>query len=153
MKAAPTLDGRLRIDLEDERDRMVLEAIVVDAQTDGGGLADALACMQDPDDEDWEEFVKPELTDLFDSQLAVVVHAVDEAGVPGPVFVVKEDAEAWYGALNRARLALEDACDLSTLDEESLDDKPSEIRSAFHRSRFYMTIQGLLLEFVMSSDS
>ena len=48
MKAAPTLDGRIRIDVEDALDLAVLRAVVADAHSRDDDLASRLAAGTDP---------------------------------------------------------------------------------------------------------
>ena len=149
MKVAPTLDGRLRLDLESEVDRLVLDLIVSDARS-GSGLADRLgASLEDEPGhaEDWREFVRPELQSGFDHQLAVIETALGTIDTePATLFIPKDDAEAWYGGLNQARLALEDHHQLSRIEPDEL---PPTLRSAWFRAQFYLQLQTLLLQFLM----
>ncbi len=147
MKVAPTLDKRLRIDVESDVDRLVLQAIVVDARATGGGLADHLGGgMPRELAGDWEELVLPELGDGFDRQLEVVGRAVAALDGEGEIYITVNDAEFWYGALNQARLALEERHHLSEVDEELM---PPPLRSAWYRSQFYLMVQGMLLDYLM----
>ena len=157
MKVAPTLDGGLRIDAESTGDWDVLRSLVTDAVTRGGDLATRLGNLieGEEDSEDWKEFVVPELRTRFDHQLATVVQAVENAADavdqgPGPLAIPREQAEDWYGALNQARLALEERHRF----HESPDLAPQSMsppkRSAWFRSHFYMALQGLLLDHVMN---
>lgn len=149
MKAAPTLDGRIRIDIESHLDWMIMQAIPHDARTTGVGLADRLGGPQDAESAaDWEDFVRPELCQGFDSQLDFVegvLAGLDEEK-PGPVFIVREDAMSWYGALNQARLALEERY---AFGDGSPDEMTPGTRTAWYRSQFYLTLQSLMLEFLM----
>jgi len=148
MKAAPTLDGRIRIDLESELDRMVLRAIPQDARLDGW---DAIERLREPVDdgqrgEDWEDFVRPELENTFEGQLATIAAALAELENGEPLFIVRDQAEAWFGGLNQARLALEARYRLTEADPTEIG---AEERSAWFRSHFYLQLQGLILEFLM----
>lgn len=151
MRAAPTLDGRVRIDPESDLDLMVLRSVLLDAKSGADGFAGRLVeGMDESLAEDWEEFVLPELAETFDGQLRTVSAALEDAAPGEPVYVGKEDAEAWYGALNQARLALEAGHRCSEYRGlEELEDADGELRSACIRSNFYMALQSLLLEFVM----
>lgn len=150
MKAAPTLDGRIRIDIESKLDWMIMRAIPHDARTAGVDLADRLddVIEDDASISDWEEFVLPELREGFSGQLEhieMVLASLDE-GSPHPIFIVKEEAETWYGGLNQARLALEDRYHFHGQDPEEMT--PGR-RTAWFRAQFYQTLQSLLLEFLM----
>lgn len=150
MKAAPTLDGRIRIDIESKLDWMIMQAIPYDARAAGVDLADRLgdALEDDASVPDWEEFVLPELRQGFNRQLEYiegVLASLDEEKTE-PVFIVKEDAEYWYGGLNQARLALEERYHF--LDEDPEEMTPGK-RTAWFRSQFYLTLQSLLLDYVM----
>ncbi|MGB6223480.1 hypothetical protein [Haloferula sp.] len=150
MKAAPTLDGRIRIDIESEVDWMIMQAIPHDARSSGIDLADRLGDVPDVGSlkADWQEFVVPELSLGFSRQLTTIeqVLAGLDAEAPAPIFIVKEEAELWYGGLNQARLALEDRYHFHGDDPEEMT--PGK-RTAWFRSQFYTTLQSLLLEFLM----
>lgn len=150
MRAAPTLDGRIRIDLESKMDWMIMLAIPHDARSAGVDLADRLSneLGDDPGFEDWNEFVVPDLRDGFGGQLELIEKALIsiKPEEPEPIFIVREDAEQWYGGLNQARLALEERYRFQDEDPEEMT--PGK-RSAWFRSSFYQTLQGMLLEFLM----
>lgn len=148
MKAAPTLDGRIRLDLEDAIDLAVLRAIIADARGRDDDLAGRLAAGMDAGvADDWADYVLPELRESFDGQLAAIATALSEVAPGGALFITRDDAEAWFGGLNQARLALEARFGLAAADEGSLK---GEARSAGIRSHFYQMLQGLLLHFLMS---
>lgn len=149
MKAAPTLEGGLRIDLESPIDWMVLRCIPYDAR--GVALADRLGTLMDadPQAEDWREFVVPELHETFDSQLAAVEQALAEAGdgdSPAEIFIRRDDGEQWFGALNQARIALEERYHFIKEDPAAMT---PGTRSAFFRAHSYQNLQYLLLRHVM----
>ena len=151
MKVAPVLKGGLRIDVESSMDWMVLRCIPYDARGGGLDLADRVSAPMSGDEgiEDWRDYVLPDLRDGFNAQLAAIEAAVDAAGSedePGELFILKEDAELWYGGLNQARLALEERYDLSNA---ILAEMTPGKRSAWFRSQFYLHVQGLLLTHVM----
>lgn len=150
MKAAPTLDGRIRIDIEDALDLAVLRAIVADAHSRDDDLASHLAAGIDPDlAEDWDDYVLPELRGSFNAQLETIVGALGKV-TPGETFFIgHDDAEAWFGGLNQARLALEGRYHLSENKGIGEDD---EVKSAGIRSHFYQMLQGMLLHFLMGGD-
>lgn len=151
MKVAPVLKGGLRIDVESPMDWMVLRCIPYDARGGGLDLADRVSAPMSGDEgiEDWRDYVLPDLRDEFNSQLSAIEAAVDAAGSedePGELFILKEDAELWYGGLNQARLALEERYDLSNA---ILAEMTPGKRSAWFRSQFYLHVQSLLLTHVM----
>ena len=147
MKAAPTLDGRLRIDAETEIDLMVLRAIVTDAVRHGHALADYLAGgMPDELQADWEHFVTADLQQQFDGQLAYVAEELKSLEVGQPLFIDRQQADSWYGALNQARLSLEEKHRFGSASPDELSD---ESRDAMRRSHFYLAVQNLLLDFLM----
>ena len=153
MKVMPTLEGGLRIDLEDRDDWGFLYAIHHDVAACDSHLADRLGSAVEHNEvaEDWREFVVPDLKHSFSSQLNVVAEAVNRAleeaaGGPGTLWIRRDDAYDWYGALNQARLAIEEChrfgpCE--SVDPLSLE---TEARQAFLRSQFYCALQSLLLE-------
>lgn len=151
MKVAPVLKGGLRIDVESPMDWMVLRCIPYDARGGGLDLADRVSAPMSGDEgiEDWRDYVLPDLRDGFNAQLAAIEAAVEAAGSedePGELFILKEDAELWYGGLNQARLALEERYDLSNA---ILAEMTPGKRSAWFRSQFYLHVQSLLLTHVM----
>ena len=151
MKAAPTLDGRLRIDIESETDLMVLRSAPLDARFGSDSLIDDLSSRMHTDlAEDWHEFVLPDLREQFDSQLQNVIESLAKAHINEPFFITGEQANAWYGTLNQARLALENRYQLSQ--KSNISKLPGESQSAAVRSQFYMTLQSLILEFLIDVD-
>ncbi|GAA5482111.1 DUF2017 family protein [Haloferula sargassicola] len=147
MKAAPTLDGRLRIDVESEADALVLMSVIADARQQPEALAeDVGGLMPEEAREDWDEFVLPELRDRFSDQLDRVANAVRTLGEGDSLFIAGDEAEAWFGALNQARLALEARYHF-TRDQDA--DAGAEVRSARIRSHFYQVVQGLILDCLM----
>jgi hypothetical protein len=95
------------------------------------------------------------LRTLFDSQLGAVAHAVEEAAraaanAAGSLAIERAAAEGWYGALNQARLALEDRHHFHQQAAATPETMPPGRRSAWFRSQFYLAVQGLLLEHVLS---
>jgi hypothetical protein len=148
MKAAPTLDGRIRLDLEDAIDLAVLRAIIADAHGRGDDLAARLAACSEPElAEDWADFVLPDLRASFNSQLETIAAALSEVTPGDTLFIARGDAEAWFGGLNQARLALEARFGLSRDGDVA---RTGPARSAAIRARFYQMLQGMLLHFLMA---
>lgn len=156
MKVAPTLEGGLRIDAEDLGDWEVLHAILHDAKRGDSDLAGNLGNLisEDAGAEDWQEYVVPDLRSEFEHQLEKVSTTIESAmdqtgGGPGSIWISRADGFLWYGALNQARLAIEELHHFGPTDAVSMDDLPPARRSAFFRSQFYLAIQSLLLDHVM----
>lgn len=163
MTVMPTMEGGLRLGIEDPGEWDQLEHIVADAVGDGdAGLAKRLGNLMD-DDSDWEEVVVPELQVYFSEQLGVVTRAVrdarnavadapDEEGVIGEIFIKRSEAEDWYGALNQARLGLESRFQFGPSDALAIEQlgvfTPEELRG-FLRMRLYAGLQGILLDHAM----
>ena len=156
MKINPTLEGGLRIDAEDLGDWEILHAILHDAKRGDTDLAAELGKLitEDASAEDWREYVIPDLRDDFEDQLSKVAQAIESAmdatsGGPGSIWIHRADGFIWYGALNQARLAIEDLHHFGPTENVSMDDLHPARRSAFFRSQFYLAIQSLLLDHVM----
>lgn len=154
MLIAPTLDGGLRIDAETSSDWLVLEMICTDAANmPGKPLTDRLASHMETD-EDWEQFVTPDLRNHFSDQIAHVSQSISSAekdeDLVGSLYIQKADAETWFGAINQARLSLEAKFRFSNYhDESEIDPKDKHIRAALIRNHFYNSLQSLLLEYLM----
>lgn len=156
MKVQPTLDGGLKIDAENLVDWEVLHAIIHDAAYGDSDLASHLGNLitEDAGAEDWQDFVVPDLREEFNQQITHVTKAIENAmeksgGEAGSIWIPRKDGLTWYGALNQARLALEDLHHFGTDIDVSLDYLHSSQRSAYFRSQFYLAIQSLLLDHVM----
>lgn len=154
---APTLEGGLRIDADSLTDWMILELICADATSlPGPPLYDQLSSRMEQDD-DWKEFVVPDIVNQFNDQITCVSRAISSAprdeDHAGSIFIKEEDAIAWYGAVNQARLSLEKQHSLSKLEEiiseEDLENLNPNVRAAVIRNHFYNSIQSLLLDYVM----
>jgi len=157
MKLAPTLEGGLRIDAEGAEDWIVLDAICADAaHLPGPPLYDQVSEHM-PEDSDWEEFVASDIRNQFSDQIAHVSRAISSAkrdeNQMGAVFVEKEDAMTWYGAINQARMTLEQLYQVSSIDDflelDDMQDLSEEKHSALIRSHFYSAMQSLLLDYVL----
>ena len=150
MKAAPTLDGRIRLDLEDAIDLAVLRAIIADACGRDDDLASELAAETLPElSADWGDFVLPDLRSAFHAQLETIAAALSEVTPGDALFIGRGEAEAWFGGINQARLALEARFGLSR-DEDA--ERTGPARSAEIRARFYQMLQGMLLHFLMTGE-
>ncbi len=154
---APTLEGGLRIDADSLTDWMILELICADATSlPGPPLYDQISSRMEQN-EDWKEFVVPDIVTQFNDQVTFVSRAISAAprdeGHAGSIFITKEDAMIWYGTVNQARLSLEKQYGLSKIEDipnpEDLDELESDVRAAVLRNHFYTSIQSLLLDFVV----
>ena len=136
--------------LEDAMDWYIMRMIAPDADAKLGGLLDGLM-----DEEPmWEEFVVPELDEYFSGQLRTVVEAVARAkggakDGAGEIFIPKDEVETWYGALNQARLCLEEKYQLHETEREDWEKWEEEKRGAMIRSHGYQAIQQELLGMMM----
>jgi hypothetical protein len=156
MKAMPTLEGGLRVDTENADEWQLLKSILADANAPATDLASRLGELMHDDagSEDWQEFVVPDLRETFQDALAHVGAAVEAAMFhaeygPGPMWITRDDADHWYGSLNQARLALEEQFHFGPSETVDLKQMPPESRSAWMRTNFYQTLQGMLLEHAM----
>ncbi|MDB4713373.1 hypothetical protein OAF41_01320 [bacterium] len=147
MTVGPTVAGGLKLVPETEHDWMLLIGIAGDSDSD---LAGRLAGLMD-EDSMWDEIVAPELTEEFSKQrIAVVKEVLKAREEEEDIHIVKSNAEFWYGALNQARLALEDKYKFGAseeVDPEVFED--SSARAAYFRNNFYSHVQGMLLQYVM----
>ena len=105
MKILPTLEGGLRIDIEEDEDWEIFEILLIDARgRSPDWLAKRLGVLME--EEDGEEYVVPELTSHFSSQAEVVKGALTRArqkakNGKGELFIERSDGEIWYGLVNR----------------------------------------------------
>ncbi|MEO1856043.1 MAG: DUF2017 family protein [Rubritalea sp.] len=158
MRVAPTLDRSLRIDAENATDWLVLEMICTDAsQMPDEPLADKLALFMAAD-EDWTELITPELADQFSSQIIHVSRAISTAekaqDLTGSLFIKPEEANTWFGAINQARLSLEERFEVSKYDdladdEQSIEFEDPSLKAAIIRYHFYTSLQSILLEYIL----
>ena len=148
MTIGPTVAGGLKLIPEEDQDWLVLLEIAKDGD---GRLSRRLAGLMD-EESMWNEIVVPELEEDFSKQRLEVVMAVMKAKGEGEdIHIDKESAEAWYGALNQARLELESEFQFGQRDEIDPDKiKDDAARAAFYRSDFYSAVQSLLLRYVMT---
>ena len=156
MKVLPTLEGGLRIDVEDDGDWKLLLAITHDAVTCNENLARRLGKLIHDEEiaADWKEYIIPDLEQGFHEDLTRVATIiagahVESAGGAGPLWITRDDAPHWYSALNQARLSLEEMHHFGPADGVQPSDIPPRSRSAFLRSQFYCAIQSLLLDHVL----
>lgn len=148
MTIGPTVGGGLKLVPESDDDWHVLLEIVNDAE---GNLPEELAGLMD-DDSMWNDIVVPELEEEFSRQRFEILESVMDAkeSAEQELIIEAASAEAWYGSLNQARLALESRFRFGrqkTSDPQEI--KNREMKAAYFRNEFYVTVQSLLLEYVI----
>lgn len=157
MRVAPTLDKSLRIDAESPTDWLVLEMICTDAsQMPDEPLADKLADFMVAD-EDWNELITPELSDQFNEQVLHVSRAISTAekgsDLTGSLYIPADEADIWFGAINQARLSLEERHKVSQhedeIDDESLEYEDPTLKAAIIRYHFYTSLQSIMLDYIL----
>lgn len=153
MKIDVTPQESMTVTLSRPHERRFFEVIAEDAFLAGGpsSLSGQLSHKMEEDCE-WDDFIVPELTTHFKSQVALVQQTLMEAEVTGEgedmrtVFTIEaKDYESWYGALNQAALQLEAAHQLSKYREADFDDLAPPVRSAMGRNHFYSRLKGVFL--------
>ena len=96
----------------------------------------------------------PDLREEFQDELAQVGAAIEAAefeaaGGAGSLWITREDVFQWYGALNQARLAIEELHGFESVGSPEFDDMAPGRLAAFLRSEVYERIQRQLLKHVM----
>jgi len=156
MKIMQTLEGGLRMDIEEEDDWLLLQGITHDAISCDEKLAHRLGnLVTDPDvAPDWKDYIIPDLEEGFASDVQHVATAIASArlesgGGPGPLWITRDHAFHWYSALNQARLAIEERFQFGPEEDVDPDDLTLARRAAFIRTEIYSDIQRMLLHRVM----
>ncbi len=151
MKLGPTIDGRIKIEIDHSGDFYLLAEMLQDAAGDEQTTHLANHVGQHLDDEDWEEFVKPDLVVKFKQDILTVsnILAAAQDEQQKEFFISSEDAAAWYSTVNQARIFLEGKYELSELDEEydPISGDP-DLVEPFVKGRFYIQLQSLILEYL-----
>lgn len=156
MKVAPTMAGGLKIEAEVAGDWEVLRFISHDARLGKVDLAERLARRLRPGElaNDWRAFVVPDLRSTFGEQLALVERVIEAAAVqshggPGEIFVPPGEVMSWFGALNQARLGLQERYQFSESERPDLASMHPGRRSGYLRGRFYAVVQEIMLNHLM----
>lgn len=152
MKAFPTPNGIIHIEVEDVDDWRLLTRLLIDAGDTDYDIADDI-CGRISDMEvasDWRDFVVPDLVVKFDASLARVAASIELAckehdGGGGGFTIDPQYSHDWYGVLNRARLALESKYHLAA-SRKNAGEMTSEIHAAYLRDRLYCALQSLILD-------
>lgn len=146
MTVMPTVEGGLKLIPEEDYDWNVLSAIALDAHED---LAKRFGGMMD-EESMWDDIVVPDLELHFGSQLEEVIRALKAGRKEGEVIISPETSEAWYGALNQARLGLERIYHFGPDEKVVMEELSSgDEKEAYRRGRFYSAVQAVLIEYVM----
>lgn len=151
MKIGPTIDKRIKLQLDHDGDIYLLTQLVSDAVNDDDtdSLVNQVGCKMD--DEDWEEFVKPDLISHFRDEIVKVSEVIQSAieEKEKEIFISKDISREWYSTLNQARLHLEKKYTLSEVEDGfQLEDLDDELVDPAIKNNFYTHLQGLILEYI-----
>ena len=157
MKIAPTIEGGLRIDPENEIDWHLLRSIILDASASNHDLAGRLGDLISHEriSEDWQDNVVPDLRESFSDDLHHVYAAIETASAfpkdnETPIWISPTDAHKWYSSLNQARLELEEIYHFGQEPESDSKNLKPIRRDALLRSRFYCGLQSVILDHAFS---
>lgn len=158
MKIRFTTEGDCEILIENDMEKEIFPCIIRDARSQGREwMSDSLG----PDFEDewfpcWQEWVQPEVQQAFSAQLESVNKRRKD--VNNVIRIPAKELELWYGAVNQARMVLDDIFhflddDLSDDFDEVMSDYAgqweAEKQGAYHRMHFYAWFQEIMLEGMM----
>ncbi len=148
MTIAETLDGSLKLTLNHPTDRDLLTSLILDAGAEGSQGLVRHVC-QHMQDEDWNEYVQPDLLSKYQQDVATVTLQVKKVldDESEELLIQVNDFRYWYSTLNQARLNLEELFKLSKI-EEPLETIEYNRVEASIKSEFYMHLQSLLLDFL-----
>lgn len=151
MKVGPTVDGRLKLTLENPEDYALMSMLLRDASDDGEVENLVNRIGKNSTEEDWEEFVKPELISQFNADLLKVSNTLKEiidtdTADQTDLFISNDDCREWYSAINQARLSLEEEYTLSEVkyDYDPATLSPEQLEPLL-RDNFYLFLQDLIL--------
>lgn len=147
-------EGDMEVLIETDLEKEIFPCIERDARVLGEEwLSDSMG--PDFDEEwfaNWQEWIQPEIQDAYNMQLS----AIRKFGKikDNVAFVPRMFVELWYGAVNQARMALEEIYGFT---EENIPEDREEAMSyvvqwsedkqgAYQRSHFYTWLQEILLE-------
>jgi hypothetical protein len=153
MKIAPTIEGGLRINPENDIDWHLLRSIILDANASDHDLAARLGGLISDErvSEDWQDIVVPDLRESFSDDLHHVYAAIESAAAfpkdhEMSIWISPADAQKWYSALNQARLELEEIHHFGPKPELDAKNLKPIRRDALLRSRFYCELQAVILD-------
>ena len=149
MQLGPTIDGRIKIAITDENDFNFFAAILQDALGEDSPQSIVDQISKGKGDEDWEEFVKPDLVTQFKKEILTVGSVLAETQDNGlkEFFIEESSAGAWFSTLNQARLHLEQVHKISSFEDEIDEENLSETQlQSLAKYDLYTNLQGLILE-------
>jgi len=129
MEIGPTIDGRIKIALNGENDYAFFAELLQDAMSEEGveSIVDQIGARGT--DDDWEEFVKPDLAEQFQQETLKVgeILAKAQEAQKMDIFIDSENAQNWYSTLNQARLNLENQHNISSMPEVLAEVEPEHL--------------------------
>lgn len=150
MKLVSLPSGALRVVRHNKYDMAVLHELI---SHDLRGLPRRL--REDLDFEpEWGNPLGPNSIEEYSSQRNFVVEAVTTALEADEKKIVIDlgEGEAWYGALNQARITIDEEFEVSKLGNPSLDEiNDEDLRFACSRFWIYYSIQMAVLEEVIGA--
>jgi len=156
MKITPTAQLGIKITIDSTLDWSRLQLIVIDASKGKDSLGLVLNRNMEMD-QDWQDYVLPDLSDGFTHQIHTVNTEIQRArsknAESGELYITLENSYAWYSTINQARLSLEGEFQLSKISEI---DNPTKLerstQSAYLKNKFYTFLQSQLLTHVLSPN-
>ena len=150
MNVAPILKGGIRIDIESINDWLLFDLMILDTTSKKHSITDTI-CEKLKDNEDWNEFVVPDLNEHFNDQVGRVKKQLREerskCSDSGEIHINKENGADWYGTLNQARIQLEKQFSLHDLNEDDLETECTvEQRTAYLIGRFFTFLQQMIMD-------
>jgi len=147
MKIGPTQDGRIQLSLDDKGEMQVFRTLIQDAYAENGAVALTTRLALGGGDEDWQEFVQPELQEQYQTEVSVVEELLNQAVAAGEtvLYMSPDNARAWYSVLNQARLHLNH--DHVVMEECSRLEGDGPRSHASYRERFYVDLQSIMLDY------
>lgn len=146
--------GDMEVLLENDLEKEIFPCIERDARALGKEwLSDSLSPdFDDPWFSSWQEWIQPDVQEQFEGQLLSIKQFSQLKG--DVLFVPHAHLEAWYGAVNQARFALETIFHFSEeeLPEErdeifsQIEQWPDDKQGGYQRYHFYTWFQEILLE-------
>ena len=141
------MDGRLKVAIDNENDFAFFAELLQDAMGDSGAQCITEQIVRNETDEDWEEFVKPDLLIQFKQEILNVSETLSAAQEEElkEFFIENDTAQDLYSTLNQARLNIENVYKLSELPED-LDGLTLPMQEASAKYELYTQIQSIILQ-------
>lgn len=145
-----TEENQLIIHLEECVEHEVFPQLIADALSGEDSTKNVVQQISTfmQSDEDWQEFILPEVSDKLEEDISIVLELIKTLNEDTQQIVISdENRHAWYSTLNQARLNLNFQHNLSDVKEE-LDtlSQDSEMISFLMRDYLYTQLQSLILE-------